>query len=47
MRATHRVSLVSAAVAIICLPISGYWGWLAISARGLRRAGGAGSILAR
>ena len=34
----HRVSLVSAAVAVLCMPVSGFWAWLAISARGLRRA---------
>jgi hypothetical protein len=34
----HRVSLASAAVAVAYLPVSGFWGWLAISARGLRRA---------
>ncbi len=38
VRAAHRVSLVSAAVATLCLPVSGFWGWLAISVRGLRRA---------
>jgi hypothetical protein len=37
VRAAHRVSLMSAAVAIVCMPISGFWGWLALSARGLRR----------
>jgi hypothetical protein len=38
VRAAHRVSLVSAAIAIVCMPVSGFWGWLAISARGLHRA---------
>jgi hypothetical protein len=38
VRAAHRVGIVSAAVAIVCMPISGFWGWLAISARGLRRS---------
>lgn len=35
VRAAHRISLGSAAVAIACMPLSGFWGWLAISARGL------------
>lgn len=39
VRAAHRVSLVSAALAVVCMPASGFWGWLAISARGLRRRG--------
>lgn len=38
LRRAHRVSLASAGVAVLCLPVSGFWGWLAISARGLRRA---------
>jgi hypothetical protein len=38
VRAAHRVSLVSAVLAVVCMPVSGFWGWLAISARGLRRA---------
>lgn len=37
-RAAHRLSLVSAAIASVCLPISGFWAWLAISVRGLCRA---------
>jgi Family of unknown function (DUF6463) len=39
VRRAHRVSLVSAVIAILCLPGSGFWGWLAISARGLQRPG--------
>lgn len=38
VRRAHRLSLASAAVAIVLMPISGFWGWLAISARGLWRA---------
>jgi hypothetical protein len=38
VRAAHRISLISAAAAIVCMPISGFWGWLAISARGLGRS---------
>jgi len=38
VQAAHRASVMSAAVAIVCMPISGFWGWLAISARGLRRS---------
>jgi hypothetical protein len=38
VRRAHRVSLLSAAVAVACMPVSGFWGWLAISARGLARA---------
>jgi Family of unknown function (DUF6463) len=28
VRTAHRVSLVSAAAAIFCMPVSGFWGWL-------------------
>lgn len=38
VRAAHRLSLVGAAVATVCVPISGFWIWLGISARGLHRA---------
>ena len=38
LRATSRASLASAVVAVACLPFSGFWGWLAISLRGLRDA---------
>jgi hypothetical protein len=34
----HRLSLFSATAAVLCMPVSGFWGWLAISARGLWRA---------
>ena len=38
LRRAHRLGLISAAIAIFCLPVSGFWGWLALSSRGLRRA---------
>jgi Family of unknown function (DUF6463) len=38
VRRAHQLSLASAAVAIVLMPISGFWGWLVISARGLWRA---------
>ncbi len=38
VRRAHRLGLASAAAAIVLVPISGFWGWLAISARGVRRA---------
>jgi hypothetical protein len=38
VRRAHRLSLTSAALAIVLMPISGFWGWLVISARGLCRA---------
>jgi hypothetical protein len=40
VRRAHRVSLASAALAVACMPLSGFWGWLVISARGLWRARG-------
>ena len=43
LRKAHWVSLVSAIVAVICLPVSGFWAWLAISLRGLRDARRIGS----
>lgn len=36
-RTAHRVGAVSALAAIVCMPVSGFWGWLVISLRGLRR----------
>jgi hypothetical protein len=39
LRDVSLVSAVSAAVAILCMPFSGFWGWLAISLRGLWQAG--------
>ena len=42
-RTAHRVGAVSAFAAIVCMPVSGFWGWLIISLRGLRKLRGAGS----
>jgi uncharacterized membrane protein YhaH (DUF805 family) len=39
LRRAHRLSLLSAAIAVLCMPVSGFWGWLAVSARGLRDCG--------
>jgi hypothetical protein len=38
LRAASRAGAVSAAVCVACMPISGFWGWLLISLRGLRQA---------
>jgi hypothetical protein len=38
LRSANGIGLVSAAIAVICMPISGFWGWLAISVRGLWQA---------
>jgi hypothetical protein len=38
LRDASRIGLAGAAVAIVCMPFSGFWGWLAISARGLWQA---------
>lgn len=38
VRNASGIGLVSAAAAIVCMPLSGFWGWLAISARGLWQA---------
>jgi Family of unknown function (DUF6463) len=38
LRGASRLSLASALVAVICLPISGFWVWVGISLRGLRDA---------
>lgn len=43
LREASRVSLASAIVAVVCLPASGFWAWLAISLRGLRDARRIGS----
>ncbi len=40
VRRAHRASLAGAALAVACMPLSGFWGWLAISARGLWRSRG-------
>jgi hypothetical protein len=42
-RTAHRVGAVSALAAVTLMPISGFWGWLAISLRGLRRLRRAGA----
>jgi hypothetical protein len=42
VRRAHGASLASASLAAACMPVSGFWGWLAISARGLWRARGRG-----
>lgn len=36
-RSAHRVGALSALAAIVCMPVSGFWGWLIISLRGLHR----------
>jgi hypothetical protein len=38
LRAAHRFGLSSAIVAVVCMPISGFWAWVAISLRGLVQA---------
>jgi hypothetical protein len=38
LREAHRVSLASAIVATACVPVSGFWAWIAISLRGLHAA---------
>lgn len=38
LRSASRLGLASALVAVLCLPISGFWAWVAISLRGLRDA---------
>jgi Family of unknown function (DUF6463) len=38
LRTVSRVGLVCAAIAALCMPLSGFWGWLAISLRGLVHA---------
>jgi hypothetical protein len=40
LRTASGVGLVSALVAIVCMPVSGFWAWLVISLRGLRKARG-------
>lgn len=43
LRKAHRAGAVSATVAIVCMPVSGFWGWLIISLRGLRQSRETGS----
>lgn len=38
LRSTSRTSLACGIVAAICMPVSGFWAWIAISLRGLRDA---------
>jgi hypothetical protein len=38
LREAGALSLAAATLGVICLPVSGFWGWLAISLRGLRDA---------
>jgi hypothetical protein len=37
LRAAHRAGLVSSVACIVCMPVSGFWGWLILSIRGLRQ----------
>ena len=43
LRSASRLGLASALLACLCLPISGFWAWVAISLRGLRDARRMGS----
>ncbi len=38
LRSASRLGLASALVAVLCLPVSGFWAWVAISLRGLHDA---------
>jgi hypothetical protein len=38
LRAASRVGLASSILTVACLPVSGFWAWVAISLRGLRDA---------
>ncbi len=38
LRSVSRLGVLCAPVAIACVPLSGFWGWLAVSLRGLREA---------
>jgi hypothetical protein len=38
LREAHGLSLASATLATACVPVSGFWAWIAISLRGLRAA---------
>jgi hypothetical protein len=42
-RTAHHVGAASALAAIACMPVSGFWGWLIISLRGLRKLRGMSS----
>lgn len=38
LRSVSRFGVLCAPIAIACVPFSGFWGWLAVSLRGLREA---------
>jgi hypothetical protein len=38
LRTASRLGLACSLVCIACMPVSGFWGWLLISVRGLRQA---------
>ncbi len=38
LRNASRVGLASSVLAVLCMPVSGFWAWIAISLRGLRDA---------
>ncbi|HEY2479657.1 MAG TPA: DUF6463 family protein [Solirubrobacterales bacterium] len=38
LRSTSATSLICAVIATICMPVSGFWLWIGVSARGLRDA---------
>jgi hypothetical protein len=38
LHGASRLGLASALVAVACMPVSGFWAWVAISLRGLRDA---------
>lgn len=38
LRSASRFGVVGSLVCIACMPVSGFWGWLLISVRGLRQA---------
>jgi hypothetical protein len=38
LRSASRLGLASALLAVLCLPVSGFWAWVIISLRGLRDA---------
>ena len=43
VRDASRLGLASSLLAVVCMPVSGFWAWLAISLRGLRDARRMGS----
>jgi hypothetical protein len=38
LRSVSLLGVLCAPIAIACVPLSGFWGWLAVSLRGLREA---------